>query len=127
MTSGILRGSFSTGHTGRSPVASASLRAVHLVCEAVPGGAQAVCTVGHSKDTEMQHLMIPQSWRPYSGGGCSVRMLVSLSAVGRLGNMLVWVQVIELRALCMSGKRSTTEQYPLPHFVLVLVGDRDYQ
>lgn len=42
-------------------------------------------------------------------------MLVSLSAVGRLGDMLVWVQVIELRASLY------TERYPLPDFVLVLV------
>lgn len=41
--------------------------------------------------------------------------------------MLVWGRVIELRVLYMLGERSTTEPYPLPHVVLVLVRDRDYQ
>lgn len=51
-------------------MARVSLRTVHLVWEGVPGGAQAVCTVGHSKNTAMQDLMTPQDWGPYSGCGC---------------------------------------------------------
>lgn len=54
-------------------MASLSLRTVHLVWEAVSGGAQAVCiVVGHSKDTEMQGLVIPQAgilqwrWLPWT-------------------------------------------------------------
>lgn len=36
----------------------------------VPAGAQAVYTVGQSKDPAMQNLRFPKGWGPYSGRGC---------------------------------------------------------
>lgn len=41
-------------------MARASSENCTSVWEDVPGGAQAVCIVGHSKNTAMQDLMTPQ-------------------------------------------------------------------
>lgn len=41
-------------------MARVSLRAVYLAWEGVPAGAQAVCTVGQSKDPAMQNLRFPK-------------------------------------------------------------------
>lgn len=66
ITSGIMRGSFH--RTAKEiPMARASLRTVHLSGKM---SLEAVCIVGHSKNTAMQELMIPQDWGPYSECGC---------------------------------------------------------
>lgn len=64
-----MRGSFPQDSQG-DPHGKGKSENCTSVWEDVPGGAQAVCIVGHSKNTTMQDLMTPQGWGPYSGCGC---------------------------------------------------------
>lgn len=54
-----MRGSFPQDNQG-DPHGKGKSENCTSVWEDVPGGAQAVCIVGHSKNTAMQDLMTPQ-------------------------------------------------------------------